>query len=92
MQRFRAEPILDHVPEVAPDHATIVVQVVEDQVHVLTWDQSSIYPRQTLRFDRMIPSDVATWLRDLADAVDAAVGRAQAGGGTAAAGCSPQTG
>ncbi len=89
MQRFRSEPILDHVPQLAPESPTIVVQVVEDEVHVLTWDQTSIYPRQTLRFDRMSPIAVATWLRELARAIDGAVGRAQAEGGTAAAGCSP---
>jgi hypothetical protein len=86
MQRFRAEPILDHLPQLAPDQPTIVVQVIEDQAHVLTWDKTSIYPRQTLRFDRMTPTEVATWLRQLANAIDSAAGRAQAGGGTAAAG------
>jgi hypothetical protein len=86
MQRFRGEPILDHVPTEPPEAQSIVVEVVDDQVHVLTWDRSSLYPRQTLRFDRMGPTDVATWLRTLADAIDGAAGRAQAGGGTAAAG------
>jgi hypothetical protein len=86
MQRFAGEAVLTSRPAAGPESRAVFVELHEGLVHVLTWDRSSIYPRQTLIFDRMAPPEVAAWLRALAGAVDEAGGRAQAEGGTAAAG------
>lgn len=62
----------------------MVVQIHNGSVHVLTWDRHSIYPRQTLVFDRQSPAEVAQWLRKLADAVEGAAGERKAAAGTPA--------
>ncbi|MDQ3956682.1 MAG: hypothetical protein M3285_14185 [Actinomycetota bacterium] len=78
MQRFKGEVVLSEVPASAPAEASVLVQLHNGSVHVLTWDRHSIYPRQTLVFDRQTPAEVAEWLRALAEAVEGAAGERKA--------------
>jgi hypothetical protein len=88
-----AEPLVLTKPERAPEARTMWPEYDPETntVHVLLWDQSSLYPRQNLRWHSSNPAEVIDWLKTLIaglELIDQAegAGGAQAGGGTAAPG------
>jgi hypothetical protein len=85
MLKLSCEPVLTE-PPASPPEARSVFPALDPRgrVHVLMWDDYSIYPRQSIQFDnRWTPPQIASWLRELAAAVEGLGGGAQAAGGTA---------